>query len=380
MRSIWLSWLLLVPAVATAQSFHQYFYDEDVAAGSSFRGAKSMVEPVTANVYSFDYDATHGDLRWCVNGYNCQTLDGAGGTGGRTNGTMNGRCIEAVAYNNAPHVFYVEQLATGYEVLHHAWQPGGLGFPWAFEVIDGPSVSNGVSAGGCPSASTFSNTLVVAYYEGTFGDLRVASTVGLGWALNTLDGSGGTDGRVYSDVGKFSSMLDLGSALEIFYTGSGKLRAAYCPLTGICTFRDHDTGSVADEKVKAVLNGGIPHVFYTSAANGTTQLKHSWRVQVFRKWFWSFEAIDANGVDVDAAIMNGNVHVVYYDAANGNLRHAFGSGSPPLTFETADGDGGAAGQVSGDVGRSPSILFNYPWLQVRYDDTTHARTRQAYTY
>jgi hypothetical protein len=192
------------------------------------------------------YDQTNGNLRHGVyeglyNGkmeLNCETIDGAGGARGRID-AMVGQCPAVTRYNDEPHVFYKDDTNGN---LRHAWWDSGL-----------------VAAH--PFALTF----------------------------QTLDGEGGDNGRINSEVGDFNA---------------------------------------------AILYDGLPHVFYTAHAQTNAKLRHAW--WTVNTWMWNFETLDGDGGGdgrVNAVVGHGNAvtlyqgkpHVFYNDTTNGNLRHAWWS-------------------------------------------------------
>jgi hypothetical protein len=189
------------------------------------------------------YDQTNGNLRHGVyeglfNGkmeLSCETVDGAGGARGRID-AMVGQSPAVTRYTDTPHVFYKDDTNLN---LRHAW-----------------------------------------------GDSeRVAPEYPVNWTCETLDGEGGPNGRINTEVGDFNV---------------------------------------------AILYDGLPHVFYTAHAQSNAKLRHAWWDPVS----WSFETLDGDGGGdgrINAVVGHGNAvtlyrdkpHVFYADSTNGNLRHAW---------------------------------------------------------
>lgn len=106
---------------------------------------------------------------------------------------------------NIPHIVYYDS-ASGQ--LHHIWRPNLLiGTGYQHEVIDAPP---GRNVGAHNSMVLSGNTLHVAYYDATEGDLRYAKRVfGSPWQLGLLDAAG--------DVGTYTSIAAAGSSVYVAY-------------------------------------------------------------------------------------------------------------------------------------------------------------------
>ena len=138
----------------------------------------------------------------------------------------------------------------------------------------------------------------VFYYDSTDDTLRHAYYNGVAWAFEILDGNGGPNGRVVSNVGEYGA---------------------------------------------TILYNGRPHVFYH--ADALNSLRHAY----YNGTTWAFETLDGVNGRINATVgveqrrtilYNGRPHAFYYDANNGNLRHAYYNGSA-WGFETLDGAGGS---------------------------------------
>ncbi|MCZ7531768.1 MAG: hypothetical protein M5U31_16395 [Acidimicrobiia bacterium] len=84
-----------------------------------------------------------------------------------------------------------------------------------------------------------------------------------------------------------------------------------------------------------------------------------------------------SGEFTSALTHNGRPHVLYWDRTNGNLRHAYYTGTSWL-FETLDGEGGANGRINTDVGPFTSTVLYKDRVHVFYWDRTSARLRHGY--
>ena len=141
-------------------------------------------------------------------------LDGSGGAKGRLAAPV-GPDSAAVRYGGRKHVFYSMRLADG-SVLRH----GSLGATSRFETLDGLGGTSGRTAndvGTDVSATVYGDAIHVFYRDDTVGDLRHASFDGATWRFQTLDGGSTVDGRVNADVGHRSVAVRYAGALEVFY-------------------------------------------------------------------------------------------------------------------------------------------------------------------
>ena len=133
------------------------------------------------------------------------------------------------------------------------------------------------------------------------------------WTFETLDGSGGGNGRVDADVGGLPS----GTTATTIYAGQ-------------------------------------PHAWYPDVTNG--DLRHAW----WNGAQWTFETLDGAGGGngrtshtvgeyAAATIYAGQPHVWYDDFTAADLRHAWWNGVE-WNFETLDGAGGGNGRTTDSVG------------------------------
>lgn len=318
-------------------------------------------------VHVFAHDPINNDLRWCpdaVAGCAWQTLDGAGGANGRTTGDVAAECITAVTWGSALHVFYRQDFpATAGHTLRHGLYSGGS---WSFETLDGAGGTHGRTmnrVGGCPSASPWSVWLFIGYYDYDDRALRLGWYGGVDWDFLTHDGNGGTSGRNTADVGYWSSAISTGTAIRFYYSDATNqdLREASWGGSADWTFTTRDgQGQGITGRIAAVFHAPETHVFYFDATAGN--LRHAWE-----NLAWNYETFDAatpNG-GVTAASTTDGLHVFYGDAIGGNLRHAWGLAT--WTFETADGDSTLGGRLDADLGRNPASLGSGTAVRVVYE-------------
>lgn len=290
-------------------------------------------------LHVFYFDGTNGDLRhgWWSPGqpWRFETLDGAGGSGGRTTSLV-GAQIAAANVGGFLNVFYLD--STEQRLRRGRW----TGSTWLFERFDGWGGFDGrvdaevgwhLSAIDAGSYSTH-----VFYYDRTNGDLRHARWDGGAgrWAFQTLDGAGGTDGRLAANVGWHTRPVFADYSIDVYYhdkSGMDLRRGSYSLLDGTWSFETIDG--------------------------------HSWDAgRTFN---------DVGGSDITVLHYGWKTHVFYLDRSAGNIRHAARDGSGTWTFQVLDGAGGSNGRVDANVGwyTSGAVLSSLVGsLHVFYYDVT----------
>jgi hypothetical protein len=132
----------------------------------------------------------------------------------------------------------------------------------------------------------------------------------------------------------------------------------------------------------AVMYGGVAHVFYAAQSGGEWVLRHA-------RFGPSplFETLDGEGggdgrttysvgSDVSAVVYGGEIHVFYLNDATGVLRHAFFTGTV-WRFRNLDGASHRGGRIFADLGRaSVATVFNGK-LEVFYLEQTGMDVRRA---
>jgi len=308
--------------------------------------------------------------------WNFENLDGDNGAVGGHE-TDNGYTPGVIAFNSGLHSFYVDKTDGD---LRHAWDSGG---GWQFEVLDGSGGASGriaADAGYRPTTVIYQGNLHVFYYDNTNHGLRQAWTSnGTSWNLRTLDGSASTvSGHTSADVGFSSSaMVSSGGSLQLFYYDStyGNLRHAWHNATDWHFENlDGDPGSVGGFNANlgkdpvSILYGTGIQLFYYDASNGN--LRHAWD----NGGGWNFETMDGTsgtygnvngdvGLNPEAVSFSSTLQLFYYDATNGNLRHGW-SDSGGWHFENLEGDAGSVSGYNSNTGLTPSATVLGSGLQL----------------
>lgn len=342
------------------------------------------------SLHVFYYDNTNGNLRHAfqvgAGQWQFETLDGNSTVGGRLDADV-GRGATAVVYNNDLDVFYYD--ATHGDLREAVLHNGS----WRFKTIDGDSSTGGrlnVNLGRSPAEYVYNGQLNVFYYDLTDGDLRHAWLVGKRWGYETLDGNSTVGGRLNDDLGRSPVADSFNGQLHVFYYdySDGDLRHAWLDsggwhfetLDGNSTLGGRINGDVGQTPTTVIYNGTL-HVYYYDFTHG--DLRHA-----FFKRQWHFQTLDGNTFDggrlnadlgnsPDGVDFNGDEHLVYYDFTDGDLRHAWWSGS--WTFQTMDGNSNSGGRVNGDVGQASSLAVYNGLLQVFYYNFSHGDLRHAWS-
>jgi hypothetical protein len=142
-----------------------------------------------------------------------ETLDGAGGTSGRTTHDV-GSDLSASVFGGVMHVFYRDDTSGN---LRHGWREGST---WRFETLDGASTVGGrvsSNVGRRSVTATFRRKLVVLYLDVARADVRLASYAGSGWSFTTIDGDSTAAGHTIHEVGYNVQAKVWGGALHVVY-------------------------------------------------------------------------------------------------------------------------------------------------------------------
>ena len=343
-------------------------------------------------LHLFAHDPVTGELKWCgdaVNGCTWQTLDGAGGSEGRTTANVAAECITAVSWGSALHVFYRQDDANDAHTLRHGLYSGGS---WLFETLDGLGGTHGRTlhrVGGCPSAAPYSVWLFITFYDYDDRALRLGWFGGVDWDFLTLDGKGGSSGRISADVGYWSSMVSDGTSIRTYYSDATNqdLREGWWGGAADWTLATRDgqagqgtTDAIAG-RIATAFHESQVHVFYADTTQG--QLRHAWSTPT-----WSSEVLDGDSTlggrvthavgsrGIAATSASSGLHVFYDDATGGDLRHA--SFTSTWSWETADGDSSLGGRIVGDVGRNPASAATTSGVWVFSEGPTQTIRQQAW--
>lgn len=346
------------------------------------------------NNYTFYYDATAGRLRYgyssiASNSWTFGTLEG-GGVGTNNNVGIN---PTAVVYNNQIHVFYYDQTAGN---LRHAWSSNGTS--WNVNNHDGDLGSIGgwnADVGINSSSTVYGSSLQLFYYDATNGNLRHSwSNNGTNWSFENLDGDPGSISAYNANVGSNPSLTVYSNSLQLYYydNSHGYLRHAWADSNG-WHFETLDGAGGSDGRISAnvgitstpaVDSNGTLHVFYFDQTNG--KLRHMWTSATLG---WQAENLigDENAIirerinvgSMSGVVVNGTTLDLFtYDATNGNLIHISGNNGS-WKEEHIDGMGATpAGAQGVNLGYSPNPILLGTSLHVFYYDQTNGNLRHAW--
>ena len=343
--------------------------------------------PASPIIYAPPATPTPPSVPW-----NFENLDGDAAAVGH-NGYDLGRQPASVDLGGVLHVFY-HDASNGY--LRHAWSDAS---GWHFEILDGAGGASGriaANLGGTPAITILNGGLQLYYYDFTHHTLRHAwSPNGTSWNFEHLDGASSTiPGHSTSWVGKTpNAVVTPDGRLQLFYYDEtlGNLRHAWADAAGWHFENlDGDAGSLAHldanlgtDPVSVVFNGNL-HVFYRDVSNGN--LRHAWDLPTTG---WHFENLDGDpgslgslnadvGGNPSAVIYGTTLQLFYYDATNGNLRHAWDDGSFGWRFENLEGSIGSVSHYDNNVGMMPSATVLGATLQLYYYEPSGGNLRHAY--
>jgi len=174
-------------------------------------------------------DGKTGRLKLAIfNGktWNKITMDGAGGSGGRTRSAINSpisMCVNGANTGQTLHIFYSDEVDKD---LRHATYNGKS---FAYEIVDGngPSINNYLNTSRVRTASDVSisnacvatiNSVQVFYRDETQGILLGAiKTKKTPWSYELIDGDRDTDGRSIGDVGNHLQAMVEGTVTYLIY-------------------------------------------------------------------------------------------------------------------------------------------------------------------
>lgn len=183
-------------------------------------------------------------------------------------------------------------------------------------------------------------------YDATNRNLRWCAPSGSSCTWQVLDGAGGNSGRTTDNVGSGGvSSAIFGGSLHIFYQQDQCIYEFGC----------------SDMNLREAIYDGSNWTFATidgdGGANGRTTnfVGESSSATVWGSWLW----------------------VSYYDATSGDLRLGWNSGSG-WAFQTHDGAGGGGGKIAAEVGQYNSILSTTGYIQIFYSDRTNGDLRHAW--
>jgi hypothetical protein len=278
------------------------------------------------HVFYAAYAANHGTLREATLSAtpSFHTLDGAGGSAGRTTHSV-GSDISAAVFGGVVHVFYRDDTAGD---LRHAWFDGTS---WRFQTLDGGSTTGGrISAdlGQSPAAATYASHLDVFYLDTTHADVREASFDGSAWSFATIDGNTTAGGHTPHQVGFALRARVWAGALHVLYYEQDP---AYGELLGWTYQRDFRVNTIVAGKTLAIGVAGPSSVYV--AYNTTFQADPRLRWRHWNGSGWSDSTLLADelfgDVTADAvfAVAGGVPTLVFSDTSSGDTRLFTVSGS-----------------------------------------------------
>lgn len=214
------------------------------------------------------------------------------------------------------------------------------------------------------------------------------------WGFETLEGDPGAVSPHNSDVGAQPSAIVFNGQAYVFHydVAYGNLRYARHTSSGwVFDILDGAGGpsgrydaNVGNTPTAVVYQNQL-HAFYFDADNGN--LRHAWSSDGVN---WSFDNVDGDpgswgqlnanlGQTPTAIVFNNLLYVFYKDGQNGNLRQAILNGTNWSSFLNIDGDYGSLGGYNGDIGDNPSVVIYGAALHLFYRDNTHTNLRHAWS-
>ena len=201
------------------------------------------------------------------------------------------------------------------------------------------------------ASTTFNGQPAVAYTDTKSGDLKLATFDGKIWKKVTIDGSGGSNGRITDTIAGPISMCVNGSGtkqtLHIFYTDSTEKDLRYSTFNG-----KSFTFETVDGNGESVNNYEDPNRVRTSSD------------------------VSVSNACVASATA---VQVFYRDETQGVLLGAVKSKSAPWKYELVDGDRKTDGRTTGDVGFHLQAIFDGVKTYVAYDSVISMNQKKEIT-
>ena len=195
---------------------------------------------------------------------------------------------------------------------------------WSFEKLLGSNkgiLAGADAQGGTPKSISYNGGLYVFHYNYSKGTLDVLIENGSGWQKTTIDGATGiSSGSTSNRVGMYPSAAVYGNVLYVAYY---------------------------DETAKDVRLSSFNGASWTSLTLDGNKNEHS------------IGSLDASLGERPTLIVYGSsLQLFYYDASNGNLRHAWTSASQGWKFENLDGDNFSIAHATANSGIDVTANFN----------------------
>lgn len=213
------------------------------------------------------------------------------------------------------------------------------------------SVLDSSADGKTVASTTFNGQPAVAYTDTKSGDLKLATYDGKVWKKVTVDGAGGSSGRITDTIAGPISMCVNGSGLKqtlhIFYTDSTEKDLRYATFNG-----KSYTFETVDGNGTSVNNYEDPNRVRTSS--------------------------DVSVSNACVASANG-VQVFYRDETQGVLLGAVKTKGAVWKYELVDGDRKTDGRTTGDVGFHLQAIFDGVKTYVAYDSVVSMNQKKEIT-
>lgn len=318
----------------------------------------SMAQDLSGGLHISYYDVTQGDLKVAYNNgalWSIDVVDSSADVGRWTALALDG--------GNRPHVKYFDYSHFDLKYAHHD------GATWQTETVD-----DGTRVGrwGASLALDTAGQPHMGYYDGANGDLKYAHHDGAGWQIEVVDSAGvvgGYSSVVVDEAGhRHVSYYDwTQSALKYaYYDGSFSETAWQIEVVD----NNGDVGRHTSLVLDAV---GHPHISYIDTTNMDLKYaRHDGSA-------WQLETVDSAGevgrhtsLVLDAA---GHAQISYYDMGNGDLKYAAYDGVHWQVEIVDAGDPPGAG----DVGAWTSLVLDaagHP--HISYYDASNGDLKHAW--
>lgn len=211
------------------------------------------------------------------------------------------------------------------------------------------------------------------------------------WTFENLEGDVGAISPHNANVGRTPAAVEFNGQFYVFHydATNGDLRYArtspgwvFDILDGAGGPNGRTTSNVGQAPTAVVYNNQL-HVFYYDAGDGN--LRHATSSDGV---YWNFENLDGDwgsvghldgnvGQTPAATVIWGSLQLFYYDAGRGNLRHAWLNGGT-WSFENLEGDVGSISHYDTNIGVDPTVTVHGNTLQIFYTDVTAGNLRHAW--
>ena len=250
-------------------------------------------------------------------------VDGQGGGGGRILAHISGDTA-GVGRSGVPWVFYGANPGAGWRLRVAKLAAGTT----VYETLDGTGGTNGRtgdSVGSDVSAVQLNGVPNVFYYDDTTGALRRAWYQSGSWSFQTVDGTSTSGGRTTRDVGLHSSAIVVNGQINVFYADAtaGDIRRAvwngttwqFSVIDGNSTVGGRTTSTVGSGIATGVWGSSL-RVLYSKPSSGL-------RMATLSGTSWTYRAMSSLGnADVSVLVTSPTeVHVAYIEGDPGSASY-----------------------------------------------------------